>query len=192
MNCRSRVPHALLSWKLKRKAISPNDAEVQTMVESEDANFRVRPLWREEPGEDMASVKGILTTGSKKGEDAITLHESPTLALGNMRAALQTFQAPEQNWNLWAASDCDLGDALTKTEAWCGAGLLQCLHANIWAVTFDPLFTSAKKNAKAGVSAVQRLRQAMTPEPAFVQRPATEKVLMQVVQSVGAILGGPL
>ena len=44
------VPMNLLawrSWKLKRKAIGSNDAEVQSILEAEDQNFRVRMLWSE-------------------------------------------------------------------------------------------------------------------------------------------------
>ena len=33
------------TWKLERKAISTNDAEVQSMLEGEDANFRTRFMW---------------------------------------------------------------------------------------------------------------------------------------------------
>ena len=46
-------PMVLLSWKsckLKRKAISSNDAEVQAALEGEDHNFRVRFLWTEMHG----------------------------------------------------------------------------------------------------------------------------------------------
>ena len=35
------------TWKLKRKAIGSNDAEVQSILEAEDQNFRVRLLWTE-------------------------------------------------------------------------------------------------------------------------------------------------
>lgn len=46
---RSSVPMALVSWtwKLKRKAVGSNDAEVQSILEAEDQNFRVRLLWSE-------------------------------------------------------------------------------------------------------------------------------------------------
>ena len=43
-------PMALISWrtwKLRRKAIGSNDAEVQSILEAEDQNFRVRLLWTE-------------------------------------------------------------------------------------------------------------------------------------------------
>ena len=35
------------TWKLKRKAIGSNDAEVQYILEAEDQNFRARLLWSE-------------------------------------------------------------------------------------------------------------------------------------------------
>ena len=35
------------NWKLKRKAIGSNDAEVQSILEAEDQNFRIRMLWSE-------------------------------------------------------------------------------------------------------------------------------------------------
>ena len=38
------------SWKLKRKAIASNDAEVQAALEGEDQNYRVRLLWIEMHG----------------------------------------------------------------------------------------------------------------------------------------------
>ena len=44
------TPMVLLTWKtwkLKRKAIASNDAEVQAVLESEDNNFRARLLWSE-------------------------------------------------------------------------------------------------------------------------------------------------
>lgn len=33
------------TWKLKRKDIGSDDAEVQSILEAEDQNFRVRLLW---------------------------------------------------------------------------------------------------------------------------------------------------
>ena len=35
------------TWKLRRKAIGSNDAEVQSILEAEDHNFRARLLWSE-------------------------------------------------------------------------------------------------------------------------------------------------
>ena len=38
---------ALPSWKLRRKAIASNDAEIRAVLEGEDQNFRIRLLWTE-------------------------------------------------------------------------------------------------------------------------------------------------
>jgi len=80
------------TWKLRRVAISSNDAEIQAMMESEDNNFRTRLLWSELNGAgvdkdindlmqhaDLAvsSVSGIVATESKGGFDAVTLQEGP-------------------------------------------------------------------------------------------------------------------
>ena len=79
------------SWKLKRKAIGSNDAEVQSILEAEDQNFRVRMLWSElhgagldrperradlvESAENQACmVAGILCTDSRGGYDAIEVN----------------------------------------------------------------------------------------------------------------------
>ena len=106
------VPMNLLawrSWKLKRKAIGSNDAEVQSILEAEDQNFRVRMLWSELHGvglcrperradlvtaaeEQACAVAGVLCTDSRGGYDAVEVNESPLLGLSNMRAALQAFQ----------------------------------------------------------------------------------------------------
>ena len=166
------------TWKLKRKAIGSNDAEVQSILEAEDHNFRARLLWSELHGaagpdaerplrqdlvevveKQILGIKGILCTDSKGGYDAVEVNESPLLGLSNMRAALQAFQL---RGNLqraacelrWLASDYDLADALTKKRADCREGLLQFLRTGHWCIKYDPSFTSAKKSKRAGRSAV--------------------------------------
>ena len=52
------------SWKLKRVAISSNDAEVQSLVETEDAVYRTRLLWAELNGAVVRSIGRELLTGS--------------------------------------------------------------------------------------------------------------------------------
>ena len=122
------------TWKLRRVAISSDEAEIQAMVESEDNNFRTRLLWSELNGAgvdkdindlmqhaDLAvsSVSGIVATDSKGGFDAVTLQEGPYLGLSNVRAAIQAFQL-KQSFNrvktlvIWLAGDWLLADALTK------------------------------------------------------------------------------
>ena len=48
------------TWKLKRKAIGSNDAEVQSILEAEDHNFRTRLLWSELHGAGGRREMGIL------------------------------------------------------------------------------------------------------------------------------------
>ncbi|CAE7365735.1 GIP [Symbiodinium sp. CCMP2456] len=166
------------TWKLKRKAIGSNDAEVQSILEAEDHNFRARLLWSELHGaaghdserplrvdmvdvveRQIAGIKGVLCTDSRGGYDAVELNESPLLGLSNMRAALQAFQL---RGNLrraacelrWLASDFDLADALTKKRADCREGLLKFLRTGYWCIRYDPSFTSAKKGRKVGTTAV--------------------------------------
>ena len=82
------------SWKLRRKAIGSNDAEVQAVLEAEDHNFRVRLLWCElhgagwsrTPQDDQVSwaenlvkdVRGVLCADSKGGYDACSNKREPT------------------------------------------------------------------------------------------------------------------
>ena len=107
---------ALLSWrtwKLRRKAIGSNDAEVQAeaILEAEDQNFRVRLLWTELHGagqhhhsrddlveateKQVSLLKGVLCTDLRGGYDAVEVNESPLLGLSNMRSALQAFKLRE-------------------------------------------------------------------------------------------------
>eukprot|EP00913_Durusdinium_trenchii_P028198 g26436.t1 len=134
------VPMVLISWrtwKLRRKAVGSNDAEVQSILEAEDQNFRVR--LRELHGvgsrraerrvdlvqaaEEQASLlPGVLCTDSRGGYDAIEVNESPLLGLSNMRAALQAFQLRDNLRRVgcelrWLASDYDLADGFTKKRA---------------------------------------------------------------------------
>ena len=180
------VPMTLLSWrtwKLKRKAIGSNDAEVQSIVEAEDQNFRVRMLWAEihgagvsrasrrldlvEAAEEQAClVRGILCTDSRGGYDAVEVNESPLLGLSNMRAALQAFQLRDNlkrvNCELrWVASDYDLADGFTKKGAESRLGLLKFLRTWVWSIAFDPNFTAAKKNKRLGKTAVQKVDDAI-------------------------------
>ena len=176
-------PMVLMSWKtwkLKRKAISSNDAEVQAVLEAEDHCFRLRLLWSElhgagchrTPQDDQVEraerqlrhVKGILCTDSKGGYDAVQLNESPLLGLSNVRAALQALQLRENmmrtGCNLrWLASDFDLGDCMTKKRAECRLGMNKYFERLSWCIKFDPNFTAAKKNHKKGTSAVQEVEQ---------------------------------
>ena len=166
------------SWKLKRKAISSNDAEVQAALEGEDHNFRVRLLWTEMHGagwnrtpaidqvawaeQQVRNTTGILGTDSRGGYDAVQVNESPMLGLSNLRAALQALQLRESlirtNCHLrWLASDYDLGDALTKKRPDCRTGLMKFLQTRLWCVAFDPSFTAARKNAQRGKSAIQTI-----------------------------------
>ena len=126
------------TWKLRRKAIGSNDAEVQSILEAEDQNFRTRLIWSELNGgggrrnglpqrQDLVEmmeaqakqVHGVLCTNSRGGYDAVEINESPLLGLSNMRAALQAFQLRDNLQRCgcqlrWLASDYDLADALTK------------------------------------------------------------------------------
>ena len=166
------------TWKLKRKAIGSNDAEVQAILEAEDQNFRVRLVWTELNGagrgrdlrtdlvedteKQVCMLKGILCTDSRGGYDAVEINESPLLGLSNMRSALQAFKLRENlqrsNCELrWLASDYDLADALTKKRAECRLGLVKYLQTWLWSIAFDPSFTSAKKSKRAGSSAVGRV-----------------------------------
>ena len=184
------------TWRLKRKAIGSNDAEVQSILETEDVTFRVRLLWAEchgarlvHPGqlrEDMVDVaerlarllKGILCTDSRGGYDAVEVNESPLLGLSNLRAALQAFQLRDNLRRVgcelrWLASDYDLADALTKKRAESRAGLLRFLQTWEWAIAFDPTFTAAKKNKKVGMSALDRLASERSETPVvFTHEPS--------------------
>ena len=160
------------TWKLKRVSLSSNDAEVQSMVEAEDQNFRMRLLWVEMPSSGSCSplerldlvekaeaaakkVHGVLCTDSRGGFDAVELNESPLLGLSNLRSALQAFQLRNYLKRTggelpWLASDYDLADALTKKKAECRIGLEKFLKAWTWMIAFDPSFTSAKRNKQQG------------------------------------------
>ncbi|CAE7241764.1 Smyd3 [Symbiodinium sp. CCMP2592] len=166
------------TWKLKRKAIGSNDAEVQSIVEAEDQNFRVRLLWTEMNGaglekpmrkdlvetmeQQVVHVKGVLCTDSRGGYDAVEVNESPLLGLSNMRSALQAFQLRDNLRRAgcglrWVNSEYDLADALTKKRADARAGLIKFLQTWHWSIAFDPSFTSAKKSKKAGRTAVGKV-----------------------------------
>ncbi|CAE7308238.1 unnamed protein product [Symbiodinium microadriaticum] len=165
------------SWKLKRRAIGSNDAEIQAVLEAEDNNFRLRLLWSELHGagglqgrelrQDLVeqvenqtlALKGIVCTDSRGGYDAIEVNESPLLGLSNMRAALQAFQLRDNLRRAgctlrWLASDYDLADALTKKRADSRYGLIKFLRTGLWSIKFDPSFTSSKKSKQMGKSAI--------------------------------------
>ena len=170
------------TWKLKRKAIGSNDAEVQSILEAEDVNFRARLLWAGMHGgheafpsvhrEDLVDVTerlarlvaGILCTDSRGGYDAVEVNESPLLGLSNLRAALQAYQLRDNLGRVgcelrWLASDYDLADAFTKRKAESRLGLQRFLETWEWSIAFDPTFTAAKKNKKLGRTAIQKMEE---------------------------------
>lgn len=159
----------------QKKSLGSNDAEVQSVLEAEDQTFRVRLLWAElhgvgatkkDPRKDLAEqaehralqVPGIQCADSKCGFNAMEVNESPLLGLSNMRAALQAFQLRDNLARVgcslrWLASDYDLADAMTKKKADSRSSLLRCLTTS----AYDPQFIPAKKNKKAGKSAIERM-----------------------------------
>ena len=144
------------TWKLQRKAISSNDAEVQAGAGNRE-NPR-EPLVKAAETQAM-QVKGVLCTDSRGGYDAVEVNESPLLGLSNLRAALQAFQLRENLRRVgcelrWVASDYDLGDALTKKKMEARLGLVKFLTTWLWSIAFDPSFTSAKKSKAQGRSAI--------------------------------------
>ena len=171
------------TWKLRRKAIGSNDAEVQSILEAEDQNFRVRMLWSELHGagfhrperrpdlvasaEEQASlVTGILCTDSRGGYDAMEVNESPLLGLSNMRAALQAFQLRDNLKRVgcelrWLASDYDLADAFTKKRGESRMSLLKYMKSRCWSIAFDPNFVAAKRNKKNGKTAIHKIDDAL-------------------------------
>lgn len=165
------------TWRLKRKAISTNDGEIQSMVEGEDANFRTRFLWCQLNGclcqDDLLGdansmvkfVKGVIGTDSRGGFDAINKNESPLLGLSNVRSALQAFQLREQLQEslgnlIWISGDWNLGDCLTKKDRSARLGILQFFKTWVWKLKYDPGFIQSEKRARrAGQSAVTQMRQ---------------------------------
>ncbi|OLQ11600.1 hypothetical protein AK812_SmicGene4533 [Symbiodinium microadriaticum] len=163
------------TWKLQRKAVGSNDAEVQSILEAEDQNFRSRLLWTELHGahettdgrENLVAaserqalqIREVLCTDSRGGYDAVEVNESPLLGLSNLRSALQAFQLRDNLKRVrcelrWVASDYDLGDALTKKKAEARIGLLKFLNTWHWSIAFDKNFVSAKKSKQQGKTAV--------------------------------------
>ena len=141
------------TWRLKRRAVGSNDAEVQAILETEDVLFRCRLLWAEIHGaglkiqslrgfdmvdameEIVRRVHGVLCTDSRGGFDAVEVNESPLLGLANLRSALQAFQLLRDHLKRtgcelrWVASDYDLGDALTKKRLDSRLGLQRFLQS---------------------------------------------------------------
>ena len=174
------------TWKLQRVAIGTTDAEVQAMVESEDANFRTRFLWAELNGATVErsadflatalavvrSVPGVVGTDSKGGYDAVTRHEGANLGLSNARAAIQGHQVKESIQQagtrlIWLSGEWNISDALTKKSPECRRTFEQYLKTRVWMLHFDPNFViSAKKARQQGKSAVQTMRKVMKPSTA--------------------------
>ena len=145
------------SWRLKRKPISTNDGEIQSMVEGEDANYRTKFLWcqlngcilkeelLDEASDMVTYVRGILGTDSRGGFDAIMKNESP-LGLPNIRSALQAFQLREQIEK-------------AKKDKNAHAGLMQFLRNWMWKLSCDPNFIqSERKSKRLGQGAVTQMR----------------------------------
>jgi len=146
------------SWRLKRVAISSNDAEVQTLVEAEDGNFRFRLLWSELNGGPgavidenlirrseaaVAIVKGLTVSDSKGGYDAIERLEGAQLGLTNVRTAIQAHSLKQcfsdpQSCLKWVAGVFNLSDALTKDTRESRSTLIKFYDQGSWRVKFDP------------------------------------------------------
>ena len=189
---------------------------MQSILEAEDQNFRVRMLWSElhgagclrsdrrvdlvETAENQAGLlRGILCTDSRGGYDAVELNESPLLGLSNMRAALQAFQLRDNLKRVgcelrWLASDYDLADGFTKKRAESRDGLVKYLRTRHWSIAFDPNFIAAKKNRKAGKTAIQKVDDAIGDFGAPLKSggPYEDAVFWQHFSMLRAITAGEL
>lgn len=172
-------PVAWKTWKLKRRAISTNDGEMQATLEGEDQLFCTRWMWCQLNGccamqdpniLDKANsmvqfVVGILATDSKGAFDAINKNEGPLLGLSNVHSALQGYQLREQLHEslarlIWISGDWNLGDALTKKHRSSREGLLQFLKGQVWKLRYGPNFVlSEKKTRKQGSQTVHQMQQ---------------------------------
>ena len=184
-------PVSWRTWRLRRKAISTNDGEMQATLEGEDSNFRVRWMWCQlngccaikdgnllEKANDLVKyVKGLVATDSKGVFDAVNKNEGPLLGLSNARSALQGYQLKEQLSEadtklIWISGDWNLSDALTKKAKAARLGLMQFAKQFIWKLKYDPHFIQSEKKAKKdGRAAVQQMKelQALVPIAHMIQ-----------------------
>ena len=166
------------SWKLKRKAIASNDAEVQAVLEGEDQNYRVRLLWtemhgacfgRHGPRDDLVEatenqvrcIKGIICLDSRGGYDAVEVKNPPSSYIVS-----QIFELPFKHFSFvttcnesevrWLASDYGLADSMTKKRNDSRDGLMKFLCHWHWSIAVDP-FTAAKKDKRFGLTAVKKV-----------------------------------
>ena len=184
------------TWKLRRIALSSNDAEIQAMVEAEDVNYRTRLLWTEVNGAGVdrphgdwllhserlvRQVTGVVATDSKGGFDAVTLQEGAYLGLSNVRAAIQAQQLKQYlsrvgTKPIWLAGDWLLADAMTKKKLESRASLIQFLKQGIWMLQYNPEFIQSAKKAKAmGKDAITRMHE-------ITKDQGAEKVFVSVQQ----------
>ena len=103
--------------KLKRKAVGSNDAEVQSTLEAEDQNFRVRMLWSELHGcgllrperradlvtmaEERAQlVRGVVCTDSRGSYDrrAARKPTSGAIQYEGSVAGISASGQPQKGW----------------------------------------------------------------------------------------------
>ena len=176
------------AWKLKRVSIGTNDAEMQALVETEDAVYRTRLLWAEIHGagllyegrnllqiadQEVRMVPGVLGTDSKGGFDSVTVNESPLLGLSNMRAAIQAFHVKQTiricgTLLIWLAGDWNLGDSLTKKKPESRESMLFYLRHRTWMLKYDPEFImSARKIKQTQGTPVQQLVQSVMNSESF-------------------------
>ena len=168
-------PVMLRSWKLTRKAIGSNDAEVQSIHEAENQLYKMRILmgelcsfgipfgrdWDSRVDACHRAIHGCVITDSRGGYDSVTLNESANLSLSSSRSAVQAFSLKDslQDANtplLWVASDWNRADSLTKVAPECRKPLGQFLKVRKWRVRFDPNFVvAAKKAERSAVQIVQ-------------------------------------
>ena len=173
------------SWRLKRKAISTNDGEMQATLEGEDSNFRVRFMWAQLNGccaindgnildkanKLVSYVRGIVVTDSKGVFDACNKTDAPLLGMSNARSALQGYQLKEQLKEsgcrlVWVSGDWNLSDSLTNKTWACRDGLAQFKKNNVWRLRLDENFIQSEKKAKRlGTSAIQQIKSLVAHDP---------------------------
>ena len=110
----------------------------------------------------IKAIETVLVLDARDLYDAVAKNESAACGMRDRRSGIEALALKQAlscgNATLrWVHSQAQLGDALTKSSAGLVGHMLRFFSTGQWHLVDDPMFTSARKRAAAGLDVLDKV-----------------------------------
>ncbi len=125
--------------------------------------------------------------------DAVAKNESAACGMNDCRSAIEALALKQALlWGgtrlRWVHSQAQLADVLTRTSTGLIGRMLHFLSDGRWRLVDDPMFTSARKRAAAGIEVLGDVPHDKAPSPPSTSTPSRESMTLFGLLEATAVL----